>query len=127
MTQTRSRGLLSALLPAVPSAPPSPAAAEPPRPAAARPQGWCPSRLALTMAGRLLGRLRTKDPAQLVHQAHQAFTRLPYEANPERVADELSKILHSMKVAAAPTPAYIHSAASRLAAAQPSAALCAPR
>jgi hypothetical protein len=50
------------------------------------------------MAGRLLGRLRTKDPAQLVHQAHQAFQRLPYEANPERVSDEIARLLHSMKV-----------------------------
>lgn len=50
------------------------------------------------MAGRLLGRLRTKDPAQLVQAAHQAFLRLPFEANPERVADEIAKLLHSMKV-----------------------------
>lgn len=50
------------------------------------------------MAGRLLQRLRTKEPAQLVQQCHQAFLRLPFEANPERVADEIAKLLHSMKV-----------------------------
>ena len=53
------------------------------------------------MAGRLLQRLRTKEPAQLVQQAHQAFTRLPFEANPERVADEIAKLLHSMKASRA--------------------------
>lgn len=51
------------------------------------------------MAGRLLQRLRTKEPAQLVQQCHQAFLRLPFEANPERVADEIAKLLHSMKEA----------------------------
>ena len=53
------------------------------------------------MAGRLLQRLRTKDPALLVQQCHQAFTRLPFEANHERIAEELSKFLAAMKVRAA--------------------------
>ncbi|PSC72997.1 Calcium-binding 39 [Micractinium conductrix] len=63
--------------------------------------GLCrlPTRHNSAMAGRLLQRLRTKEPAQLVQQAHQAFTRLPFEANPERVADEIAKLLHSMKEA----------------------------
>lgn len=56
------------------------------------------------MAGRLLQRLRTKEPAQLVQQCHQAFLRLPFEANPERVADEIAKLLHSMKVRGTPRP-----------------------
>lgn len=33
-----------------------------------------------------------------MQQCHQAFLRLPFEANPERVADEIAKLLHSMKV-----------------------------
>ena len=53
---------------------------------------------AAAMAGRLLGRQRTKDPAQLVQRAHQAFLRLPFESDPERVADDIAKLLHSMKV-----------------------------
>lgn len=50
---------------------------------------------------RLLGKLRAKDPAALVRDAHQAFLRLPFESNPERVADEIAKLLHTMKVGAA--------------------------
>lgn len=50
------------------------------------------------MAGRLLGRLRSKDPAQLVQQCHQAFLKMPFEANPERVGEEVSRLLHQMKV-----------------------------
>lgn len=52
------------------------------------------------MAGRLLGRLRSKDPAQLVQQCHQAFLKMPFEANPERVGEEVSRLLHQMKVGA---------------------------
>ncbi|PRW33057.1 Degreening-related dee76 [Chlorella sorokiniana] len=51
------------------------------------------------MAGRLLGRLRSKDPGQLVQQCHQAFLKMPFEANPERVGEEVSRLLHQMKEA----------------------------
>ena len=70
---------------------------------AVRSGGHCISSLVLSdssfaMAGRLLQRLRTKDPALLVQQCHQAFTRLPFEANHERIAEELSKFLAALKV-----------------------------
>lgn len=58
------------------------------------------------MAGRLLGRLRSKDPGQLVQQCHQAFLKMPFEANPERVGEEVSRLLHSMKVGAGGGPAH---------------------
>lgn len=51
------------------------------------------------MAGRLLKGLgRSKDPKDLVQQCHQAFLKMPFEANPERVAEEIARLLHSMKV-----------------------------
>lgn len=43
-------------------------------------------------------KIRTKNPAELVARAHQAFVRLPYESNPERVVDEIAKLLLAMKV-----------------------------
>lgn len=52
------------------------------------------------MAGRLLAKLKAKDPAALVRDCHQAFMRLPFEANPERVAEEIAKLLHTMKARA---------------------------
>lgn len=50
------------------------------------------------MAGRLLAKLKSRDPAALARDCHQAFMRLPFEANPERVAEEIAKLLHLMKV-----------------------------
>lgn len=44
-------------------------------------------------------KIRTKNPAELVARAHQAFVRLPYESNPERVVDEIAKLLLAMKEA----------------------------
>ena len=39
-----------------------------------------------------------RNPAELVAKCHQAFVRLPYESNPERVVEEISKMLLAMKV-----------------------------
>lgn len=46
----------------------------------------------------MLSKISKKNPAELVARAHQAFVKLPYESNPERVVDELGKILLAMKV-----------------------------
>ena len=50
------------------------------------------------MAGKLLQKLRIKNPGELVVKAHQCFVKLPYESNAERVIDEVGKLLHGMKV-----------------------------
>lgn len=51
------------------------------------------------MAGKLLQKLRVKNPGELVVKAHQCFVKLPYESNAERVIDEVGRLLHGMKLA----------------------------
>ena len=90
-----NRGSCSPVRPAPGAAAAAAAHGRSPPPLPAGAGGAAPS---AAMAGRLLGRLRSKDPGQLVQQCHQAFLKMPFEANPERVAEEISRLLHSMKV-----------------------------
>ncbi len=49
---------------------------------------------------RVFARLKAKNPVELVAKTHQAFTRLPYESNPERATEELARLLQGIKVGA---------------------------
>jgi hypothetical protein len=43
-------------------------------------------------------KIKQRNPAELVAKCHQAFVRLPYESNPERVIEEIARVLVAMKV-----------------------------
>ena len=43
-------------------------------------------------------KIKQRNPAELVVKCHQLFVRLPYESNPERVIEEIAKLLIVMKV-----------------------------
>lgn len=47
---------------------------------------------------KILQRMREKSVAELVLKAHQAFQRLPYESNRDRLVEDIGRILASMKV-----------------------------
>lgn len=49
------------------------------------------------MAARLFQKFKTSNPAELVQRVHAAFIRLPYESNHERVAEEIGRILATLK------------------------------
>lgn len=54
------------------------------------------------MAAKIFKRLSVKTPAELAQKAHQALVRLPYESSPERIVDELGRLLAGIKVSLIP-------------------------
>lgn len=62
-------------------------------------------------------------PCRLVQRAHAAFIRLPYESNHERVAEEIGRILASMKARQAAGRAALLGAAAPAAPAAAAAAV----
>lgn len=46
----------------------------------------------------LAHKLKLKSPQELVQRTQQAFARLPYETNPDRIVEDLGKYLNAMKL-----------------------------
>lgn len=56
----------------------------------------------MVMAAKIFKRLSVKTPAELAQKTHQAFVRLPYESSPERLVEDLARLLAGLKVRPAP-------------------------
>jgi hypothetical protein len=56
----------------------------------------------MVMAAKIFKRLSVKTPAELAQKTHQAFVRLPYESSPERIVEDLARLLAGLKVPAPP-------------------------